>query len=321
MEHQQQDRDRNPDDTAPDSMFTDEEMEFLRSNPDIVEELTRYLDFAAPVDLEDRDIKKICENPEQGLKLCLTEEGDLCVLKEEGWRNVAFAEVYRGKYPPCVFQDILYAREDFYAAATTEDGLAAVYSSATGELWSPVNLKEMHYWADGRPPRGGAVRLFLEPCMNQILLVCSGGDVVILPECPKCVKIMHVTDRTVTDADYRDHHMTLTDENGETERVSVATKDAIRVSLSYAKKACEEGGELIDIRPDDVRAEEGPIPCTAAMDPEALDDYLQTKDKDARLYFMCSYGTVSDQAAWHAYFEGFTNARSVGGFHEGLHID
>ena len=266
-------------------------------------------------------MKRICENPEQMRKLGLGEDGDLHFFRDGEWHKLRFNERFAGDYPACMFQDILYARDDFYAAATTDDGKAVVYSSLTGELWTPVNVMEQHFWSEGKLPAGGAVRLFFEPCMNQILLVCTGGDVVILPECPKCVKILHLTDKTVTGADYKDHCMELTYESGEAESFSLAAADRIRVSMSYAKKACEEGGELIDIRPEEVRLREGPIYCTAAIDPEDLDDYLKTKAHDTGLYFICSFGTIADQAAWHAYYDGFRNARSIGGFYEGLHIE
>jgi rhodanese-related sulfurtransferase len=185
-----------------------------------------------------------------------------------------------------------------------------------------VNLTEQHYWEEkGRLPMGGAVKLFFEPCMDRILLVSVGGDVAILPECPKCVKILHLTDRTVTDAAYEDHRMTFTYNDGETETFSMSTADRIRVSLSFVKEALAAGGELIDVRPQHRRLAEGPIPCTAAVDPEELDDYLKNKDPDTRLFFICSFGTVADQATWHAYRLGFHNARSVGGWHRGMHID
>ena len=101
-------------------------------------------------------------------------------------------------------------------------------------------------------------------------------------------------------------------------KLGFTTEDVIRVSLTYAKQT---GGELIDVRPDKIREQEGPIPCTVSMDPEDLDDYLKTKAPDTRMYFICSFGTVADQAAWHAYRAGFMNARSLGGHHAGLHID
>ena len=66
------------------------------------------------------------------------------------------------------------------------DGFGGYYSSLMEELWASVNLTEQHYWAESQQAKGGAVRLFFEPCMQQILLVCAGGDAALLPECPKC---------------------------------------------------------------------------------------------------------------------------------------
>lgn len=267
-------------------------------------------------------MNRISENPVTGRKLTLAEDGDLCVYKDVQWQRLGFNERFAGEFPPCTFQDILYARDDFYAAGTADDGQAVLYSSLTGELWTPVNLTEQHYWEEkGRLPKGGAVKLFFEPCMDQLLLVSAGGDVVILPECPKCVKILHVTDQRVVDAAYADHCLTLTEEGGQTEEISLATADRIRVSVSYAKQACAEGGELIDLRPEEARRKEGRLRGAVTVDPEDLDDYLENKDKGTRLFLICRFGTVADQATWHAYRLGFRNARSIGGVHPGLHID
>ena len=263
-------------------------------------------------------MEKLCENPESGRKLGLTEDGGLCVFRDGTWAAFPFNDVYAGEYPPCVFRDVLYAREVFYAAATTIDGTAAVYASLDGDDWSPLDLREQRPWSDGKPPRGGAVKLFPEENLRRVLLVCSGGDVVLLPECPKCVKILRVTDKTVVDADYSGQSLTLAYGDGQRETVPVPTAGALRVSLSYAKQM---GGELIDIRPEKMRQQEGPIPCTVSMEPEDLDDYLETRAPDTRMYFICSFGVIADQAAGHAYRMGFQNARSVGGIHPGLHID
>ena len=178
-------------------------------------------------------MNRISENPVTGRKLTLAENGDLCVYKDAQWQRLGFNERFAGEFPSCTFQDILYARDDFYAAGTADDGQAVLYSSLNGELWTPVNLTEQHYWEEkGRLPKGGAVKLFFEPCMDQILLVSAGGDVAILPECPKCVKILHLTDRRVTDAAYEDHRMTFTYDDGETETFSLATAHEIIVQIN-----------------------------------------------------------------------------------------
>ena len=59
---------------------------------------------------------RICENPAEGRKLTLAEDGDLCVYKDAQWQRLGFNERFAGEFPSCTFQDILYARDDFYAA-------------------------------------------------------------------------------------------------------------------------------------------------------------------------------------------------------------
>ena len=233
--------------------------------------------------------------------------------------TAAKALSYQQQYPASVR---LIDKENGGHGSTINCGIREAkgkyFRALDGDDWSPLDLREQRPWSDGKPPRGGAVKLFPEENLRRVLLVCSGGDVVLLPECPKCVKILRVTDKTVVDADYSGQSLTLAYGDGQRETVPVPTAGALRVSLSYAKQM---GGELIDIRPEKMRQQEGPIPCTASMEPEDLDDYLETRAPDTRMYFICSFGVIADQAAGHAYRMGFQNARSVGGIHPGLHID
>ena len=68
----------------------------------------------------------------------------------------------------------------------------------------------------------------------------------MIPNCPKCVRILHVTDRKVADAAYADRRLTVT----------------------YA-----DGGVLIDIRPDHRKVAAEPIPGALPIEPGKLDDY------------------------------------------------
>ena len=92
-------------------------------------------------------MNRISENPVTGRKLTLAEDGDLCVFKGGQWQRLGFSERFAGEFPPCAFQDILNALDDFYAAGTAADGQAVLYSSLTGELWTPVNLMKQHLGA------------------------------------------------------------------------------------------------------------------------------------------------------------------------------
>ena len=68
-------------------------------------------------------MSRICENLVTGRKLALAGDGDLCVYKEKQWQALGFNERFAGEFPPCTFQDTLYARDVFYAAGTTDDVL------------------------------------------------------------------------------------------------------------------------------------------------------------------------------------------------------
>lgn len=122
-------------------------------------------------------MSRICENLVTGRRLALAGDGDLCVYKDTQWQRLDLNERFAVEFPPCTFQDILYARDDFYAAGTTADGQAVLHSSLTGELWTPVNLKEPHFWAEGRLPKGSAVGLNDLACLPSGLSqrpVCRG---------------------------------------------------------------------------------------------------------------------------------------------------
>ncbi|MCR5141244.1 MAG: hypothetical protein K6C68_01750 [Ruminococcus sp.] len=82
---------------------------------------------------------RTCENTVTGRKRALTEKGGLKVFRDGQWHEPDLNSIFDGEPVPCTVGDIIYARDDFYAAGTAADGRATLHSSLTGELWTPVN--------------------------------------------------------------------------------------------------------------------------------------------------------------------------------------
>ncbi|MEE0199479.1 MAG: rhodanese-like domain-containing protein [Muricomes sp.] len=240
--------------------------------------------------------------------LSLTDDGNLWKkMPESAWEPVRFQETYQGYYPFCRFTHLIATDVDFVAAGLGEDGLPYVFRSIWGGVWDMVNLTGKDL-LNGYVRVSGKVNEMLFDCRTkQIFLFCDNGELVTLPDCPKCIKIKRVAEEALIHGSIAQEVLCIQTASGS--RVNVPLREAvqIRVSVSYAKQKVKEGGTIIDLREtelDDL--------------PDILDEGRLRKD--LFLGFLCEYGVQADEAARYARRHGFAKAYSLGGsnplFHE-----
>ena len=134
------------------------------------------------------DFIQICEQKNMNLKIALDKEGNLWKSNAE-WQPIAFNENYQGYYPFCTFTAIAATDVDFVAAGMGEDGLPYVYRSVMGGVWESANMLA------GSPLNGfvrasGKVnRIVYDGTSRQIFLLCANGELVTMPDCPRCVRV------------------------------------------------------------------------------------------------------------------------------------
>lgn len=282
------------------------------------------------------DFIQICEQKNMNLKIALDKEGNLWKSNAE-WQPIAFNENYQGYYPFCTFTAIAATDVDFVAAGMGEDGLPYVYRSVMGGVWESANLLA------GSPLNGfvrasGKVnRIVYDGTSRQIFLLCANGELVTMPDCPRCVRVRKVTDCALVDGQIQTEingllpeqsisgqRLVLINERGEKIILNQYEMTQVRASLSYVREQLKKGGFLVDLRKKDgaetdflggIRKEQ-----VLHIESEELEEWLSVQPRELFVAFLCEYGTQADEAAHYARRHQFSRAYSLGGAGELFHI-
>ncbi len=164
----------------------------------------------------------------------------------EHWTPVDFNGMYAGYYPSCHFTALVATKVDFAAAGTGADGLPYVFRSLRGGVWDQVALI-------GKTPMDGMVQargrvnaMLFEPVTAQIFLLCDNGELVTLPDCPKCVRIRKVADQAIVSGRIFGETLELTLLDGTILKVGISDIVQYRVSYSYARGyLASHGGTIV----------------------------------------------------------------------------
>lgn len=282
------------------------------------------------------DFIQICEQKNMNLKIALDKEGNLWKSNAE-WQPIAFNENYQGYYPFCTFTAIAATDVDFVAAGVGEDGLPYVYRSVMGGVWESANLMA------GSPLNGfvrasGKVnRIVYDGTSRQIFLLCANGELVTMPDCPRCVRVRKVTDCALVDGQIQTEingllpeqstsgqRLVLINERGEKIILNQYEMTQVRASLSYVREQLKKGGFLVDLRKKEgaetdflggIRKEQ-----VLHIESEELEEWLSVQPRELFVAFLCEYGTQADEAAHYARRHQFSRAYSLGGAGELFHI-
>ena len=133
-----------------------------------------------------------------GIRMRL-EDGSLyrCPMDQDLWEFYDFNRIYAGFYPACLFTALSVQRGLFYAAAIDAEGETHVYTSIAGEVWDAVNLTTTGIF--GRDKASGRVlKIFGSTKLDQVFLLTDAGQLITLPNCPKCVRILRLGGNPVT---------------------------------------------------------------------------------------------------------------------------
>ncbi len=282
------------------------------------------------------DFIQICEQKNMNLKIALDKEGNLWKSNAE-WQPIAFNENYQGYYPFCTFTAIAATDVDFVAAGVGEDGLPYVYRSVMGGVWESANLLA------GSPLNGfvrasGKVnRIVYDGTSRQIFLLCANGELVTMPDCPRCVRVRKVTDCALVDGQIQTEingllpeqstsgqRLVLINERWEKIILNQYEMTQVRASLSYVREQLKKGGFLVDLRKKEgaetdflggIRKEQ-----VLHIESEELEEWLSVQPRELFVAFLCEYGTQADEAAHYARRHQFSRAYSLGGAGELFHI-
>lgn len=214
-------------------------------------------------------------------RLALDKDGNLWKAQVKSdevpdWQPVLFNENYAGYYPACTFTSIVATDVDFVAAGNGEDGLPYVYRSLMGGVWESANLMAGSALNGFVRASGKINQMLYDHQTRQIFLLCDNGELVTMPDCPKCVRVRKVTDcalvadrveeggRTGMEGcveekgrvkgerhvkmEGREPRLVLTNARGESIVLNAYEMTQVRASYSYVKEQLKKGGWLVDLR-------------------------------------------------------------------------
>lgn len=260
----------------------------------------------------------VCRNEELGGSLGLSVSGDLMITTDDQtWELFDFNAQYAGYYPSCRFTAIACCSGLFYAAAVAPDGLPWVFSSLMGGVWGPVNLISVSVDGGNLHPTGKVLRILYDVGENQVFLICENGELVTLPDCPRCIKVKRVTTKDIADAWIDRDSKEIVMHCGDGTEYQIPLREAVqyRATLDYIKQQLVSGGYLVDVRGQDLYDSES-VENSVCVPLEDLPDWLEELPRNTVLAFFCQKGIRSDKAADYARRKGFSHAYSLGGLRD-----
>ncbi len=246
------------------------------------------------------------------LQVRLQKDGKLMVIRNNGACIFDFNQNYEGYYPSCRWT-AAGRGEILYLAGTDDNEVPHLFSSAGGETWTEQNIRTRIGLPDPME-YGDIIQILWEGKNRQLFLVTKNGYLVTLPDCSKCVRARHVSDRRLIDAKIEGEVIFLIGEGGEQIRIPVGSASQYRCSWSFAMPFLKEGGLLFDLR-DAVERQLLPVPVAIRMEIGDLEGLLGGMTKGRPLFFFCGHGYLADQAVRDARQAGFVHAYSLGGIY------
>lgn len=268
--------------------------------------------------MEAKEWAEVCGPSLNGIYIARTQQGALFKGLEGDWQPFDFNAEYGGYYPSCRFTKIGYLAEQFYLAGVDHQGNPRLFVSLMGNVWEERNINAFHPFGGTQPACGRIVEILYEDTVQQIFLITDHGQLLVLPDCPKCVRIIPIAPGAL--GGYLEAGQIIVRYPGRTEqKVSVASAAQFRVSMSYMRKRLDTGALLVDVRSEEFR-NSAPIPDSLSIPADDVSSWLQTQNTEQEMYFVCMYGVQSDRATACARRMGFRHAYSVGGIKEITHI-
>jgi len=122
-----------------------------------------------------------------------------CSKDGERWRVLDFNAQYDSYYESISLISAAAGNMAFAIAGITESGKPAMFTSTDGSVWSQ---REMSYLDHGTPVAfmGTPSSIVYDKDNDRMLLICSGGEVFIVPNCSHCNSVVSTGGKGLSDA-------------------------------------------------------------------------------------------------------------------------
>lgn len=222
-----------------------------------------------------------------------------------------FNSYYRGYYPFCKFTAVAERGRCIYAAGTDEGGNPHLFLSVDGAAWEErVIVSRFHLTKASA--YGRIQNILPAPDSELVFLVTENGYLVILPDCPKCVRALQLSEIPIGEGWISGNKICLRDIHGKVIQYFRDVAMWYRCAWTYAAPHLGKDGVLLDLRGKESR-QEIPIPGAIPFEEDYLDIFLTEAPKESYLFFVCERGMKADDAVSLARARGYEKAYSLGG--------
>ncbi len=226
-----------------------------------------------------------------------------------------FNAEYAGFYPRCRFTAALSAGGQHLLAGVDDAGQPHLFSSIQGGVWEERSLTAQQPMAFGQKLSGEIDWILFQEEENQYLLICRNGQAAVLPDCPKCLRILSLQrsdapEALLSEASAADGKLRLVWEDGVSRGMPLSMLRQYRASFEFARQWLARGGLLIDLRTSE-----------GGLRAEDVEPFLENQSRDTPIFFLCETGRLADSAADAARKKGFRRAYSLGGSEEWAHVE
>ncbi|MDR1532327.1 MAG: rhodanese-like domain-containing protein [Clostridiales bacterium] len=228
------------------------------------------------------------------------------------WEPYDFNCFYKGYYPSCAFTAVAYGGGAFYLAGGDDKGNIRLFSSAQGGVWEPRSIIARSPITGPTMPSGKVIRILADEGRRQIYLICDSGQLVTLPDCPKCAAIRQICGTAVTGAALQNGDILITKADGGKILIPADEAAQYRISLTYLKESLGSSAVIVDLRDESEYRKDG-LPGSINLRSGALEHWLSGQDKQRPIVFVCRVGLQADLAVNAARRKGFYQAYSLGG--------
>lgn len=237
-------------------------------------------------------------------------------LSDQDWEAIQFNEVYRGYYPACRFTAIVTTEKDFVAVGIGADHLPYVYRSMMGGVWESADLLCRRKEGGYERASSEILDVFYDRKNRQLFFPCRNGELITMPDCPKCMKLTQVSKEPLIKARWSgevSEPIVLTCESGREVILPLNQISQFQVTRSYAVEKLEKGGYWVDVSGQRLeRQSEIDDKKQLHMELDSLSAWLNDISKETCLFFCCKNGTRAEFASYLARQKGYRYAYCIG---------
>ncbi|MDF2539596.1 MAG: putative phage shock protein [Herbinix sp.] len=242
--------------------------------------------------------------------LCIgvSNTGEVMYSKDgETWSYLDYNVLYKDNVN---LGHLVYADGLFYASGSHADGSPIVLKTLLGGVWSERAI----HMIEGKPQDISKLKVHgMAWDGQQLIAACNDGQMLVLPDCVKCNKLMNVTTEELTDVVYHGGRIAMVGDNFV---VKVMDTDGVRqykISAETTFRYQQEGAVILDVR-DKEDYEEKHIAGSISLPLSQLEENIRTvvPDQSKTIVFYCTKGIRSQTACELARKLQYPNVYSLG---------